>query len=829
MKISAFTESYSRPVVIGSGSQDFDLDKIINSIRQNLRVSGDSPEQVLQNAIDMLASRPQTRMSQLVLSDIDRIVRLLKVKVGASHYAKLQHALENQDNSQEPLVEINMSPSALAQFAKDADKYGIRAGFEAELLFTEIEPDGNGDESEPDYEGTDERIYPSATLSDLQDFFSDILGRSDRVWSRMEEDYLESLDEKAQEFVDENIDERVRERVLDEISEEDRFYNYLTSNGHSDEDIEKIIAAGNDAPQFTRSSEQQAYANENPLYKFWQEAQDAVEEELESEMDRMREEVEEELREEFMGDNEYYMGEWLNDNNIDTMSELSNEWELGWPHWTVNTEYEGFDEYEMARASKDLEELVGMDVTVSSGYHNATRRDDSYIIEPDGSLEPDEPSEHASAEIVSPPMPLDQMIDHVKKVIEWAKDYGGYTNSSTGLHVGVSLPDMSKIDYVKLALLMGDEYVLKTFGREMNTYCKGVFKQIAMNRNEQTVAQAVDALKTGMIAVASTALKYSVFKSSGTTDKFVSANWKNQYIEFRSMGGNYIDNIDKITNTVYRYVRAMVSAADPEMDRREYMTKLYKLVQKANEDIKASDTIEPVNMLIAKYLAGQLDKNSIQQYTQYFKQVAMSRKDPGAEKPEHPDGPLQRWRVKFDRRGVEVMVKARNAQGAVASARKQNPTIAGATDDELTVTSTGAVTPAPQQPAPQGTHGLFPYRVRWTERRNGQEVEDSMSVSGRNADAAMAAIRHALEVQGRDVISIDVEPNSPGNQQSQSQQAQGEFTGWWKILDANDQELHRFNGIGNSQADANRTAAGWLGRNRPDMVGQDVAVVPIMN
>lgn len=734
------------------------------------------------------------------------------------------------------LSEVNMSPSALAQFAKDADKYGVRAGFEAELLFTKIGPRNDGDgESSPDYENTDEGIRSRATLDELQDFFSETVSRNNRVWARMEEDYLDGVYEKAQEFVDENIDERVRERVLDEISEDDRLYNYLTSNGHSDEDIEKIIAAGNDAPQFTRSSEQRAYADENPLYKFWQEAQDAVEEELESEMDRMREEVEEELRDEFMGDNEYYIGEWLNDNGIDNMSELANEYELDWPHWTENTEFQAFDEEDMAPAAEDLEELLGIDVRVSSGYHHAERNDSSYIIEPDGSLEPDDPEEHGSAEVISPPMPLDQMIDHVKKVIQWSKSYGGYTNKKCGLHVGVSLPDMSKVDYVKLALLMGDEYVLKTFGREMNTYCESVFKKIAGNRNEQTIAQAIDALKTGMIGVASTALKYSVFKSTGTTEKFVSANWKNQYIEFRSMGGDYLDNIDKIVNTVYRYVRALVSAADPEMDRKEYISKLYKLVQKANEDLAAPDSIEPVNMLITKYLAGQLDKDAISKYTQYFKQAAVSRKNPNAEKPAHPAGQLQRWRVKFPDRGIEIIVKARNADSALTIARKQNSSIAQADDSQLTVLSMGVVnppTPAPGQNNNTGTSYEIVYRRSNPPGRRFVFVADSPDQAQRKYSDWLAAQGLPPETEDYGYRQIAIAGSTLDLQRQRSQDtgsSSGEFTGWWKILDANDQELHRFNSIGNSQADANRTAAGWLGRNRPDMVGQGVAVVPVMN
>ena len=749
MKIGDVNEIYSRPVVIGSSAQNRDINRVAASIKQNLKLTGESPAEIFQQAIDLLTNRPPTRMSQSILGDIASMVARLKVPVGAFHYKKLQHATESQQSPEE-LAEVDMSPSALAQFAKDADKYGIRAGFEAELVFTGIPPRQEGSESEPD-EGEDERILSNTELSDLQDFFSETVSRNNRVWARMEEAYLDGVYEKAQEFVDENIDERVRERVLDEISEDDRLYNYLTSNGHSDQDIGKIIAAGNDAPQFTRSSEQQAYADENPLYKFWQEAQDAVEEELESEMDRMREDIEQELRDEFMGDNDYYIGAWLKDNSIDTMLELANEYELDWPHWTENYEYEAFDEYEMQHAAADLEKLVGMDVRVSDGYHGATRDDSSYIIEPDGSLEPDDPEKHGSAEVISPPMALGTMVKHLEHVIDWAKSHGGYTNRKCGLHVGVSLPDMSQVDYVKLAILLGDEYVLKTFGREANTYCDGVFKRIAGNRNEQTIAQAMDALKTGMSAVASTALKYSVFKSSGTTEKFVSINWKNQYIEFRSMGGNYIDQYNRLVNTVYRYVRALVSAGDPEMDRNEYLTKLYKIIQKANDDIKGVAAVEPVNMIITKYLAGQMDKETIQKYKQYFSQMAQARKDPSV-KPVHPAGEMKRWRVSSPPGwGIQQVVTARNPQEARELAKQRNSQLNQFRDDKLEVEELN-------QPRPAGG---------------------------------------------------------------------GEFTGQWEIRDAQGRELYTFGGIGNNQLDANRFAAGWLGRHRPNMIGQEVEVVPV--
>ncbi len=56
-------------------------------------------------------------------------------------------------------------------------------------------------------------------------------------------------------------------------------------------------------------------------------------------------------------------------------------------------------------------------------------------------------------------------------------------------------------------------------------------------------------------------------------------------------------------------------------------------------------------------------------------------------------------------------------------------------------------------------------------------------------------------------------------------QGQQVFTGEWKVVDSQGQELYRFGGVGNSQADANRVAAQWAQRN---MVRDEVNVVPVM-
>jgi hypothetical protein len=136
-----------------------------------------------------------------------------------------------------------------------------------------------------------------------------------------------------------------------------------------------------------------------------------------------------------------------------------------------------------------------------------------------------------------------------------------------------------------------------------------------------------------------------------------------------------------------------------------------------------------------------------------------------------------------------------------------------------------------------GPSGEQRYLVQWTERRDGRDITDSLGVTARNADAAMASVRSALEAQGRrpTAISADTAPIAGSTLDLAQQraaraaaQSQGEWTGHWIVQDGQGRELTRFHGIGNNQSDANRHAARWLGTNRPDLAGQEIEVVPEM-
>ena len=52
---------------------------------------------------------------------------------------------------------------------------------------------------------------------------------------------------------------------------------------------------------------------------------------------------------------------------------------------------------------------------------------------------------------------------------------------------------------------------------------------------------------------------------------------KNKYISFRHAGGDYLNEVQKIKDTIGRFVAVMMIAADPNAHQEEYMKKLYKL------------------------------------------------------------------------------------------------------------------------------------------------------------------------------------------------------------------------------------------------------------
>jgi hypothetical protein len=97
-------------------------------------------------------------------------------------------------------------------------------------------------------------------------------------------------------------------------------------------------------------------------------------------------------------------------------------------------------------------------------------------------------------------------------------------------------------------------------------------------------------------------------------------------------------------------------------------------------------------------------------------------------------------------------------------------------------------------------------------------------------DAETVWLQWSREYAGTWELKYD--PDRELNQSPQAvvpRRAQGEFTGAWQIVDDTGRELHRFSGVGNAQADANRVAVQWLRDNDMgvSMEGR-YSVLPVM-
>jgi hypothetical protein len=297
------------------------------------------------------------------------------------------------------------------------------------------------------------------------------------------------------------------------------------------------------------------------------------------------------------------------------MSNVENAYDISWPHWTTS----GSGEASIEDVAQEFENAIGRDTRASGSYHSGSVTRPSptqqhYVVEPDGSLEADS-SDDVGLEFVSPPLPIDEILSDLNKVKQWAGIYGCYTNDSTGLHINISVPDYSRenLDFVKLALLMGDKYVLDAFGRTGNTYAKsalGIIKDAVRNKPEDA-ARLLDKMKGNLDQLATKAIH------SGSTSKYTSINTKDGHIEFRSPGGDWLDdNFDKIENTLLRFTVAMSAALNPEAYREEYLKKLYKLLTEDNTD--DSDTIR----YFSEYVAGKIPKAALRSFV---KQAQLTR------------------------------------------------------------------------------------------------------------------------------------------------------------------------------------------------------------
>ena len=598
------------------------------------------------------------------------------------------------------LDEVRMAPSNLKQFANSKEAEGIMAGFEAEVIFRGANGSNYSEESEPDYD-LDQRTRGISSVVNFFEGNGEYNSDDDlrRLEEELQNDYYEWLGEASSEYFFANANRIVKDYIeeSDEWDWEAAITEALENEGYSEEDIAAAFAAkkaiyaaraqydDDDAMDKARKEYGEAFGIYIDGQTLAGDMLDKQVEETIEKQDKLYYEAQENAREAFEESSDGDTEEWMTSVGLRHMTDISNRYAIEWPYWTQgNDDNEGTFSEEAARGvAASFQKILpaGQKIKVTN-WAGKDKEPDTWYFESDGSIEPDE-SDDLACEIVSPPMPLKECLEMLDKFFTWLKTEDGYTNDSTGFHMGVSMPeqDTSKIDFTKLALFLGDKHVLEEFGRLGNTYCKSALGIIEnrLSQGDVDPKRVLEYLKEGLNKTASNVLA----KSSGF-GKFVTINPKEKYIEFRSAGNeDYSENISKLQDTLGRYAQSMYIASHPDMYRNEYQKKLYKLLEPTEKDFRAAKEI-------SRFSAGFLDDAEIAQWYAWLKKkLEKSQTARVAKKGDQ----LLVWSVKAKNSAASARVLAMTAEEALKSAKDNDRNWIHMPDDKFVVTPVSIATP----------------------------------------------------------------------------------------------------------------------------------------
>lgn len=213
-----------------------------------------------------------------------------------------------------------------------------------------------------------------------------------------------------------------------------------------------------------------------------------------------------------------------------------------------------------------------------------------YDVSTDSSIEIDNEYSEVGIEIKNEyPLSLEDTIYDFTTMIDFISNHG-FLNDSTGLHINVSTPKYNKsnIDYVKLVLLLGDEYILEKFSRLGNQYTKSSLEMLNRQTEEKERMKILYLLQEKLNEFGGDIINL------GIDEKYVSVNMRGNRVEFRSPGGDWINNEKQVIDTITRFIVVLDAALDPNKYKEEYAKKLYKWINPP-DDFK--DPIKIFSML----------------------------------------------------------------------------------------------------------------------------------------------------------------------------------------------------------------------------------------
>ena len=256
---------------------------------------------------------------------------------------------------------------------------------------------------------------------------------------------------------------------------------------------------------------------------------------------------------------------------------------FGWADDRGNDRSEVFDR-EANENSEQTREAVARALSHYLDTHVSTldsKKYDHWKVVPDGSIK----GGH-DAEIVSPPLPWADGMTTFNMIVDFAVRYGLLVNSSTGLHVNISVPNIKHIDIVKFVVFLGDEFALQVFNRVNNTFTHSQGSRLIIGLKNAIEGGDIDTNAPSFAALRTAA--YAGLSSHKYNSVNISKLVDEGYLEIRIAGGDYIYKGQDVLRLLNRLIIALDIAMDPDAEKQQYAKKLAKAFSLAQFHINPS-------------------------------------------------------------------------------------------------------------------------------------------------------------------------------------------------------------------------------------------------
>ena len=499
------------------------------------------------------------------------------LKRGKSKVKKL--ARLNLHEAQQRLFEINFRKKEVINSSLDAQ---IRCGWEAESLWEDLE------------EQSDD--VDNMSIQEVDDNFGGV------DWDSISEHFTDWIYENK---VEDHMDDAISEFVSEREDDEDFLNDFIENEGIEESDWDHV----------REDALRREYGDE----RFEEEGAEALSELYGYEDENWaREYVDEYRRSDFRSFLEEIAGD---DDDVRQAAYEEASENYDYDDW-INDQYYGMssfcDDYGIDVSShgsiSEVADRLEKFISEKSAFHDhlpehgqygdTSGSTTEYAVETDSSID----GYGTGAEIISPVFSTPRrMLAEMEKFFEWFQSEGVATNNSTGLHITMSYDpqegetvnheegsSLVTANKVKMAVLLGDQYLLSEWGRGSNNYAKSQLEDLK---------KAIQKLKVEGKGTEGIKNAEKFLADNISNDKFRSIHFKGQtdsktntkLIEFRIGGGeDYHMEFKRVFSSVVRYATTMI-AGHTDQYQGDYVKALSRLLNKMNE-VTTQDKEEVENL-----------------------------------------------------------------------------------------------------------------------------------------------------------------------------------------------------------------------------------------